>query len=92
MRLSTKARMNRLFNNGGCLDVAVDHGVCNEPGFLVGLEDMARVVDMLVRARPDAIQMAYGQADLLQAGRRRTSRRWSCASTWATPTMPSATG
>jgi DhnA family fructose-bisphosphate aldolase class Ia len=55
-----------MFTNGGCLDVAVDHGVCNEPGFLVGLEDMAAVVDTLVRARPDAIQMAYGQADLLQ--------------------------
>jgi DhnA family fructose-bisphosphate aldolase class Ia len=59
--------MNRLFRNGGCLDVAVDHGVCNEPSFLNGLEDMDRVVDMLVAARPDAIQMTYGQADLLQA-------------------------
>jgi class I fructose-bisphosphate aldolase len=67
MRLSTKARMNRLFTNGGCLDVAVDHGVCNEPGFLVGLEDMEGVVDTLVRAKPDAIQMTYGQADLLQS-------------------------
>jgi class I fructose-bisphosphate aldolase len=66
MKLSTKARMNRLFTNGGCLDVAVDHGVCNEPGFLAGLEDMPGVVDTLVRAGPDAIQMAYGQADLLQ--------------------------
>jgi DhnA family fructose-bisphosphate aldolase class Ia len=66
MRISTKARMNRLFTNGGCLDVAIDHGVCNEPGFLVGLENMAGVVDTLVRAKPDAIQMAYGQADLLQ--------------------------
>ena len=66
MRLSTKTRMNRLFNNGGCLDVAVDHGVCNEPSFLVGLEDMASVVGTLVDAKPDAIQMAYGQADLLQ--------------------------
>lgn len=66
MRVSTKARMNRLFTNGGCLDVAIDHGVCNEPCFLVGLENMERVVDTLVRARPDAIQMTYGQADLLQ--------------------------
>jgi class I fructose-bisphosphate aldolase len=66
MRVSSKARMMRMFTDGGCLDVAVDHGVCNEPGFLVGLEDMAAVVDTLVRARPDAIQMAYGQADLLQ--------------------------
>jgi len=67
MRVSSKARMNRLFANGGCLDVAIDHGVCNEPSFLQGLEDMAGVVDALVDARPDAIQMAYGQADLLQS-------------------------
>lgn len=67
MRVSSKARMNRLFANGGCLDVAIDHGVCNEPSFLSGLEDMAGVVDALVDAQPDAIQMAYGQADLLQA-------------------------
>lgn len=66
MRISKKARMNRLFRNGGCLDVAIDHGVCNEPSFLVGLEDMAQTVDRLVEAAPDAIQMAYGQADLLQ--------------------------
>lgn len=67
MRVSSKARMNRLFANGGCLDVAIDHGVCNEPSFLQGLEDMAGVVDALVDARPDAIQMTYGQADLLQS-------------------------
>jgi len=67
MRVSSKARMNRLFANDGCLDVAIDHGVCNEPSFLQGLEDMAGVVDALVDAKPDAIQMAYGQADLLQA-------------------------
>ena len=48
MRISTKARMNRMFANGGCLDVAIDHGVCNEPSFLAGLEDMERVVGMLI--------------------------------------------
>ena len=66
-----QARLNRLLNNGRCLDIAVDHGVCNEPGFLDGLEDMPRVIDQLVDARPDAIQLNYGQADLLQqrAGR-----------------------
>ncbi|GLT09620.1 aldolase [Sulfitobacter porphyrae] len=67
MRISTKARMNRMFTNGGCLDVAVDHGVCNEPSFLDGLEDMASVMNTLIAARPDAIQCAYGQADLLQS-------------------------
>lgn len=66
MRLNHKVRMNRLFGGGRCLDVAIDHGVCNEPSFLNGLEDMAGVVGQLVKARPDAIQMNYGQADLLQ--------------------------
>ena len=55
MKITPKVRLNRLFRNGGCMDVAVDHGVCNEPGFLHGLEDMGRVVDTLVAARPDAI-------------------------------------
>jgi len=67
MRISPKARMNRLFTNGRCLDVAIDHGVCNEPGFMPGLEDIAGVVGQLIAAGPDAIQMNYGQADLLQA-------------------------
>jgi len=59
-------RLQRLFQNGGCLDIAIDHGVCNEPSFLDGLEDMPGVVDTLVQAQPDAIQMNFGQADLLQ--------------------------
>lgn len=66
MRSNSKVRMNRLFNGGRCLDVAIDHGVCNEPSFLNGLEDMSAVVKTLVQAAPDAIQMNYGQADLLQ--------------------------
>ena len=67
MRMSPKARMNRLFTNGRCLDVAIDHGVCNEPSFMAGLEDIGGVVDQLIAAGPDAIQMNYGQADLLQS-------------------------
>ena len=67
MRISTKARMNRMFTNGGCLDVAIVHGVCNEPSFMDGLEDIGSVVDQLITAGPDAIQMNYGQADLLQS-------------------------
>ncbi len=63
---SKKVRMNRLFRNGKCLDVAIDHGVCNEPSFLDGLEDMGAVVNQLVDAQPDAIQMNFGQSDLLQ--------------------------
>ncbi|MDO9418068.1 class I fructose-bisphosphate aldolase [Pararhizobium sp.] len=66
MRNNRKVRMNRLFGEGRCLDVAIDHGVCNEPSFLSGLEDMPAVVNALVAAAPDAIQMSYGQADLLQ--------------------------
>ncbi len=66
MRNNSKVRMNRLFGGGRCLDVAIDHGVCNEPSFLNGLEDMSAVVKALVAAAPDAIQMNYGQADLLQ--------------------------
>jgi DhnA family fructose-bisphosphate aldolase class Ia len=66
MRDYRKVRMNRLFGNGRCLDVAIDHGVCNEPSFLDGLENVPAVVKALVDAGPDAIQMNYGQADLLQ--------------------------
>ena len=36
------ARLNRLLTNGRCLDIALDHGVCNEPSFLNGLEDMSK--------------------------------------------------
>ncbi|RMI08139.1 class I fructose-bisphosphate aldolase (plasmid) [Sinorhizobium meliloti] len=66
MRTNSKVRMNRLFNGGRCLDVAIDHGVCNEPSFLSGLENMEILVKALTAAAPDAIQMNYGQADLLQ--------------------------
>ena len=66
MFVSKKVRLNRLMKNGRCLDVAIDHGVCNEPSFMVGLEDVQSVVNTLVDAGPDAIQMNYGQSDLLQ--------------------------
>jgi len=66
MYLAKKSRMNRLFGHGKCLDVAIDHGVCNEPSFLDGLEDIEKVVGQLVDAGPDAIQMNYGQSDILQ--------------------------
>ncbi|MEK8029204.1 aldolase [Ideonella sp. DXS29W] len=59
-------RLSRLLRQGRCLDIAVDHGVCNEPSFLQGLEDMRQVTDQLVAAGPDAIQLNFGQADLLQ--------------------------
>ncbi len=61
-------RLNRLFHarSGRCFDVAVDHGMPGEPGFLAGIEDMEAAIDTLVDAAPDAIQLAPGQADLLQ--------------------------
>jgi DhnA family fructose-bisphosphate aldolase class Ia len=67
MYVSHKARMNRLFRKGRCLDVAIDHGVANEPSFLDGLEDIGAVMEQIVAAGPDAIQVAPGQADLLQS-------------------------
>jgi DhnA family fructose-bisphosphate aldolase class Ia len=63
------ARLNRLFNpqTRRCFDVAVDHGFFNEASFLAGIENMSRVVNTLVEAAPDAIQLTLGQASLLQA-------------------------
>lgn len=62
-------RLNRLFNpkSGKALDVAVDHGFFGEPSFLAGIENMDHVVDTLVDAAPDAIQLTLGQARLLQS-------------------------
>lgn len=62
-------RINRLFRaeSGRCLNVAVDHGFFGETRFLSGIEDMATVVETLVEAGPDAIQLTIGQADLLQS-------------------------
>ncbi|KAJ9433089.1 Fructose-bisphosphate aldolase class Ia, DhnA family [Candidatus Pantoea symbiotica] len=72
MLVTNKVRIQRLFQHGKCLDVAIDHGIANEPDFLIGLENIAGVMDNLIAAQPDAIQVNYGQADLLQrvAGRK----------------------
>lgn len=61
-------RLNRLFNplSKRALDVAIDHGFFGEPSFITGIESMRTVVDTLVRANPDAIQLTLGQARLLQ--------------------------
>lgn len=60
-------RLNRLFAaDGKCVNVAVDHGFFGELPFLAGIEDMRRCVALLVAAGPDAIQLAPGQAPLLQ--------------------------
>jgi len=59
--------MNRLFApDGKCFDVAVDHGFFGERGFLNGIENMQRVIQVLVQAGPDAVQLSVGQAPLLQ--------------------------
>lgn len=62
-------RINRLFNraSGNCFDVAVDHGFFNENIFLKGIENMQKVIDVLVDASPDAIQLTTGQAHYLQS-------------------------
>ena len=64
-----QARLNRLFNSrsGRCFDVAVDHGFFNQPGFLQGIESMPKVIETLVAAGPDAIQLTVGQARHLQS-------------------------
>ncbi|GGL05386.1 aldolase [Salinibacterium xinjiangense] len=61
-------RLNRLFNpsSGRLLDVAVDHGFFGEQSFIAGIEDMQSVVDTLVEAGPDAVQLTLGQAKYLQ--------------------------
>jgi len=66
-------RLNRLFNtkSNRCFDVAVDHGFFNQPGFLQGIESMPEVIETLVDAAPDAIQLTVGQAKHLQEVRGR---------------------
>ena len=65
--MSIDARMNRLFApDGNCFDVAVDHGFFGERSFLNGIEDMHRVIEIVVDANPDAIQLSIGQAPILQ--------------------------
>jgi len=62
-------RLNRLFNpqSNKCFDVAIDHGFFNVYGFLQGIADIKKAVQLLVKANPDAIQLTVGQAHLLQS-------------------------
>ena len=61
----TKPRLKRfLAQDGKCLDVAIDHGFFNEPGFLSGIEDMREAVSTICQAGPDAIQLSPGMAKL----------------------------
>lgn len=61
-------RLKRLFNptSNRCFDVAVDHGLFNEAGFLKGIEDIRSCIRVLVDAQPDAIQLTAGNAPYLQ--------------------------
>lgn len=65
--MSVTPRLQRLLAaDGKCFDVAIDHGIFNEPTFLPGIEDMPTVVRTIAAASPDAIQLTPGQAPLLQ--------------------------
>ena len=62
------ARMKRLFGtSGNCFDVAIDHGMFNELGFLNGIENMHNAISIVAAAAPDAIQLTPGTAPILQA-------------------------
>ncbi len=66
--MSVDARLNRLFApDGKCFDVAVDHGVFGERSVLFGIEDMHHVVQTVVEANPDAMQLSIGEAPILQS-------------------------
>jgi len=66
------ARWKKIFGSDGkCLNVAVDHGMFNEPSFLAGIENMEKTVRTLVSARPDAIQLTPGNGRLLRKFGRR---------------------
>ena len=62
-------RLNRLLHpvSRRCFDVAIDHGFFNESAFLNGIEDVARAVDTVCVAGPDAVQLTVGQAHHLQS-------------------------
>lgn len=65
--MSVLPRLNRLFGKDGkCFEVAMDHGVHNEPSFLSGIENLKLGVSTVAAAQPDAILLSMGQAHLLQ--------------------------
>jgi class I fructose-bisphosphate aldolase len=74
--MSVTPRLNRLFGpDGKCCEVAIDHGVHNEPSFLAGIERMGEAINTIVAAGPDAILLGTGQAHFLQSkvGRKKPS-------------------
>lgn len=66
--MSKTPRLNRLFGkSGNCFDVAIDHGMFNELGFLNGISDIHKAIETIVQANPDAIQLPPGSANVLQS-------------------------
>jgi DhnA family fructose-bisphosphate aldolase class Ia len=70
-------RLNRLFHpvSKKCFDVAIDHGFFGEYSFLKGIENMQSVVNAVIDAGPDAVQLTIGQVKYLQrvSGRQKPS-------------------
>ncbi|MSU46624.1 MAG: aldolase [Lacunisphaera sp.] len=64
----TAYRLKRLFHTRTrrCFDVAIDHGIFNEYGFLAGIENIEHAVATVAAAAPDAVQLSIGQARHLQ--------------------------
>jgi DhnA family fructose-bisphosphate aldolase class Ia len=52
--------------DGRCVNVAIDHGLFNERGFLDGIEDITGAVRTIAAAMPDAVQLTPGTAAALQ--------------------------
>ena len=66
--MTSLPRLNRLFAaDGHCFDVAIDHGLFNEPSFLPGIENIVETIAKVVKASPDAVQLSPGQAAVLQS-------------------------
>ena len=65
--MSVNPRLHRLFTrNGKCLQIALDHGLANEPSTLPGMENMQQVVGTVAAANPDGMILTLGQAHWLQ--------------------------
>jgi class I fructose-bisphosphate aldolase len=63
--MSVQPRLNRLLGpDGKCFDVAIDHGIFGEHGFLAGIENMKLAVETIVATNPDAVQLSMGQAPI----------------------------
>ncbi|GAB4244352.1 MAG: class I fructose-bisphosphate aldolase [Acidobacteriota bacterium] len=70
MSTDWKARMHRIFRpDGRCFQIAMDHGLFNEYSLVQGLEDITAVIDLALRAQPDALLLSPGQARRLQERR-----------------------